>query len=588
MNISNKINNGKYLFDGAMGTYYIDKFGHRPEFCELACLTHPKRISQIHNEYINAGCDAIKTNTFSANTRSLNRDINTVMQIIDRAYDIAEKCGAKNKITVFADIGPIPFRKGESRLPEYFQIVDKFIEKGAKNFIFETFPSTRHLGYITEHIKGQIPDAFIICSFAVSPDGYTREGISTSKLIFEMENCKHVDAYGFNCVSGPHHMIDLVNSTVNATKPICAMPNAGYPTVIGNRMYFEKNIDYYANGVTEMLKNGASIVGGCCGTTPEYIHAIRTRLNNGEEISHSTNNIPNNWTQETLTNRFWEKVEKGKKVIAVELDPPQNSDITKFMNGAKVLKDIGTDAITIADCPVSRARASSSILACKLLNEFDMDVIPHMTCRDRNVIATKALLLGLNAEGINNVLVVTGDPVPAPDRNQIKSVFNFNSVVLSNFIKQLDSELMRGPFKVFGALNVNAKNFDYQLKHAKHKLEAGADGLLTQPIHSPLALENLKRARNELDCKILGGIMPIVSYRNACFMNNEIAGISVSEDIVEMYRDIDKDEATKLAVSISSDIAEKIFSYVDGYYLITPFMRTDIIAKLIENINKFE
>ena len=246
------------------------------------------------------------------------------------------------------------------------------------------------------------------------------------------------------------------------------------------------------------------------------------------------------------------------------------------------------DAITIADCPVARVRVDSSLLACKLKRELNITTIPHMTCRDRNINATKALLLGLSIEGVNNVLVVTGDPVPTAERDEVKAMFSFNSAILANYITNLNDTTFSSPFNICGALNVNAINFPSQLAHAKKKIENGVTMFLTQPILSKQAVENLKQAHSELPAKILGGIIPIVSHRNACFMNNEISGISVSEEITELYKDISKEEATILAIKISTDIAIEIYNYVDGYYLITPFKRIDIISEIIKNISTIE
>ena len=195
------------------------------------------------------------------------------------------------------------------------------------------------------------------------------------------------------------------------------------------------------------------------------------------------------------------------------------------MKGAKTLKALGVDAITIADCPIARARVDSSLLACKLKRELNITTIPHMTCRDRNINATKALLLGLNIEGVNNVLVVTGDPVPSAKKDEIKTMFSFNSVVLAKHITTLNEEIFKNPFNVCAALNVNAINFEAELNQARKKIESGVSVFLTQPVLTKEAVENLKLAKKTLDAKILGGIIPVVSYRNACFMNNEISGI---------------------------------------------------------------
>lgn len=584
MEFLEKLKRGTVVFDGAMGTYYGEKYGREPECCEFANIQYPDRVESIHRDYISAGCDAIKTNTFGANTEGLDCDWETVEKLIESGWSIAKKAVSGTNITIFADIGPIPHTENVDNTPQYIKIADLFLKLGAENFLFETFSSPETLNTVTKHIKSINPSSIIICSFAVSSDGFTREGVSLSRIQNIMSADNNVDIFGLNCLSGPIHMAKLISELSSSNKPLIAMPNAGYPTLVGNRVYFENNSEYYAKGLFEIANSGAAIIGGCCGTTPGHISKTRSLLNHKSGINSIISAPKQTAVVEKAENRLWDKIESGKKVFAVELDPPANSDIRAFMEGARALRDAGADAITIADCPISRARADSSMLASKLKRELDIDPIPHMTCRDRNIIATKALLLGLNIEGVNNVLVVTGDPVPTAERGTIKSVFNFNSVVLANYIHDLGEEFIRGPFRVYGALNLNALNFDNQLRHAKEKLEHGVDAFLTQPVHSPRALENLKLARQELSGKILGGVMPIVSHRNACYMNSEIAGISVSDEIVKQYEGLDKEQASRLAVSLTTEIAQSMADFVDGYYIITPFMRTDLICAIMKNL----
>lgn len=584
MNLLEKLKRGTVFFDGAMGTYYADKYGREPEYCEFANLSYPNRIESIHNEYIASGSDVITTNTFGANTEGLDCDWETVEKIIESGWAIAKKAVHGSPVAVFADIGPIPHVEGLDNTEEYLRIVDCFLRLGAENFLFETFSSFEVLETLAKHIKKETPSSIVICSFAVSADGFTREGVSLSRIQKAMNADENVDIFGLNCMCGPIHMAKLISEIAVSDKPLIAQPNAGYPTQIGNRVYFENNSDYYARGLVEISASGASIIGGCCGSTPEHIAKAHKLFYQKSSEIPLPKAAKTQATIEKSENRLWDKLEHGKKVFAVELDPPANSDIRAFMEGAAALRDAGADAITIADCPISRARADSSMLASKLRRELDIDTIPHMTCRDRNIIATKALLLGLNIEGVNNVLVVTGDPVPSSERGTIKSVFNFNSVVLANYIHDLGEEFIRGPFRVFAALNLNALNFDIQLRHAKEKLEHGVDAFLTQPVHSSRALANLKTARSELSGKILGGVMPIVSHRNACYMNSEIAGISVSDEIIAQYEGLDKEQASRLAVTLTTEIAKSMEPFVDGYYMITPFMRTDLICEIMKNL----
>lgn len=248
------------------------------------------------------------------------------------------------------------------------------------------------------------------------------------------------------------------------------------------------------------------------------------------------------------------------------------------------MKRAGADVVTIADNPVGRPRADSCLLACKIKRELGVEPLPHMTCRDRNRNAAKALLLGLSMEGVHNVLLVTGDPIPSEDRDEVKSVFNFNSRRLAAYVSGLNETVLRTPFRIFGALNVNAKNFDQQLRIALEKEENGVSGFLTQPVLSREALENLKTARRTLRGKILGGIYPVVSHKNACFLNNEIAGMHISEEIVSLYEGRDREEAEELAVEVSARIAEEIAPCTDGLYLMTPFKRVALMVRILREI----
>ena len=282
------------------------------------------------------------------------------------------------------------------------------------------------------------------------------------------------------------------------------------------------------------------------------------------------------------------KLQRKEKVICVEFDPPMDCRIERFMNDAEYLKEQGIDAITIADCPIARAWVDSSLLACKLHRELGIDVIPHMTCRDRNINATKALLFGLNIEDIYNVLVVTGDPIPAADRQEVKGVFSFNSQLLAGYIRDLNETTFPHPFLIFGALNVNAANFKQELLKAKQKIQQGVQAFLTQPIHSAKGLQNLQQAHRELDAWILGGVMPIVSYRNALYMKNEIAGIEVDDAILSRYEHKNREEAAVLAVTIAKATIDEMVSFVDGFYLITPFHRVEIMQQIIAHIQQMD
>lgn len=596
MDIRTYLKDNLLLMDGAMGTYYAKKTDNYVGACELANLSDSGTVKKIHQEYLEAGCGALKTNTFMANRRALDCDEKRAAQIIEAGWDIARDAAEQYNAFVFADIGPVPDDGGPDTFALYQHSADVFLSLGAKYFLLETFGAPDHLEALCDYIKSRDQDAFILVSFAVLPEGYTRQGYFGASLYRQFDRLPATDAVGFNCVCGPNHMHKLKESLPPGTKPFSAMPNAGYPTVVNNRTYYAEDAGYFAKEMCKIAQAGARILGGCCGTTPALLKRVHQEVLENKEACAAGEKTERpkekklyaavkgaesgRWDEK---NRLSQRLERGERVIAVELDPPTDGDGAFFMEGARRLRDLGANAVTIADCPVSRARTDSSILACKLRRELGIDPVPHMTCRDRNINATKALLLGLHMEGVRNVLAVTGDPVPALDRGEVKGVYNFNSPRLAGFIRDLGEQL-GDPFYICGALNVNAVNFDAQIAHARNKIANGVKVFLTQPVFCAAACENLRRAHEELPAKILGGILPIVSYRNACYMNNEIAGITIGEETVELYNGLDKEQAGRLAVEIALRTAGEIAPYVDGYYLITPFKRVDLIEQIIEGL----
>lgn len=583
------LNGGTLLFDGAMGTYLAQQFRSHEAKCELLNLSAPERVLAVHKAYILAGANAIKTNTFGANRRLLEGGPEQVRRVIETGWQIAgqaaDEAAGEQKPFVFADIGPIPPHDKADLAAEYREIVDIFLRLGARNFLFETFATAAELIPVTAYIKEKLPEAFIITSFAVQPDGFTIAGTSGAGLFAEMQSSS-ADAVGFNCVSGPYHLKEYIKKLDrDGGKLLSVMPNAGYPTVINNRTHFGSNPAYFAEQLMEIAALGARIIGGCCGTTPEHIAAIAQSIAARRSLPVTTPAGADTAAKpEPKPNPFAKKAQSGAKLLAVELEPPANVDLPSFMHKAERLKNIGVDVITIPDCPIGRARMDSSLLACKLKRELGVGVLPHLTCRDRNLNAIKALLLGLSAEDVNNVLIITGDPIPTAERDEIKSVFNFNSRMLARFISSLNESELITPFYICGALNVNALNFDIQLKLAAEKIAGGVQMLLTQPVLSEEALNNLIRAKKELPVPILAGIMPVMSYRNACFMNNEIAGITVCPEICALYEGKSKEEGRALAVKTGAEIAKAALAYADGLYMISPFNRVDVIADICEEL----
>ena len=589
MNIRELLQTRPLLFDGAMGTYYKAAPGVE---CEQANLTDPVGVLAVHREYLAAGADAVKTNTFSL-PRLAAAHTPGWEQLAQAGWQLAVQAAEETDAAVFADLGPAPDTEAVPAGQVYTAVAKQFAALGARNFLFETLSSDAGLLDAVGAIKAEVPDAFVLVSFAVLPDGYTREGMYCKDLARRMQESGIVDAVGLNCVSAPGAMRTLAKQ-LGGTLPLSVMPNAGYPVVTRTQVKYQGRPEYFARELGRLAAEGTvQILGGCCGTTPAHIAALRAELDSlpvvektapAEELSTVK--------EQTVENEdaFLRKLNAGEKVIAIELDSPRNADLTGYLEGAKKLQAAGADLLTIADCPIAQARMDSSLVACRVHRELGLCTLPHMTCRDRNLNATKALLLGLYAEGVREVLAITGDPIPTAERDEVKNVYQFNSRKLAQYIVSLAGEgrEMPGPMTVFGALNLNARNFDVELRRAKEKLENGMSGFLTQPVLSAQAVENLKKSRETLgaDAKILAGIMPVVSQRNAIFMENEINGIHVEDWIIEKFAGLDRAQGEELGLAISLEMAKAALPYADGLYLMTPFNRVALMERLIGRLKQ--
>ena len=577
------------LFDGAMGTYYKAAPGVE---CEQANLTDPAGVLAVHREYLAAGADAVKTNTFSL-PRLAAAHAPGWEQLAQAGWQLAVQAAEETGAAVFADLGPAPDTEAVPAGQVYTAVAKQFAALGARNFLFETLSSDAGLLDAVGAIKAEVPDAFVLVSFAVLPDGYTREGMYCKDLARRMQESGIVDAVGLNCVSAPGAMRTLAKQ-LGGTLPLSVMPNAGYPVVTRTQVKYQGRPEYFARELGRLAAEGTvQILGGCCGTTPAHIAALRAELDSLPVVEKTAPAEEFSTVKEqTVENEdaFLRKLNAGEKVIAIELDSPRNADLTGYLEGAKKLQAAGADLLTIADCPIAQARMDSSLVACRVHRELGLCTLPHMTCRDRNLNATKALLLGLYAEGVREVLAITGDPIPTAERDEVKNVYQFNSRKLAQYIVSLAGEgrEMPGPMTVFGALNLNARNFDVELRRAKEKLENGMSGFLTQPVLSAQAVENLKKSRETLgaDAKILAGIMPVVSQRNAIFMENEINGIHVEDWIIEKFAGLERAQGEELGLAISLEMAKAALPYADGLYLMTPFNRVALMERLIGRLKQ--
>ena len=571
------------VFDGAFGTYF-HQLKNVGSACELANLEDSDMVYRIHREYISAGANAIKTNSFAVNS-AVFADKTLRDKIIEKGFEIASAAVKGSNVKVFADIGYIN-SSNDDVSNEYCDIVMQYIELGATNFLFETNPEFEQLVPALKLIQENVVEAFVIVSFSVSQDGYTRKGFNYKKLIAEAKDSKMVDVIGLNCTCGPSHMLELIEFLDLSDTEFCAMPNAGYPENVVGRTYYRDNVGYFSRKVSEIYKCGVKIIGGCCGTTPEHIRATVleiAKLDGSVYLSHDETTY-NNFSKNNK-NIFKDKLLAGEIVIAVELDPPVNTDTRYIISAAGKAYSSGADIITISDSPLAKPRADSAMIAAKIKREIGIDVLPHMTCRDRNSIGIKSSLLAVNIEEIKNILAVTGDPVSDPDRNDGKGVFSFNSFNLISYINSLNSGVFEdSPFFIGGALNINAQNFEAEILRALKKKEAGADFFLSQPMFSKESVERLLLARKRLSSKLLAGILPVAGYKNALFLDNEVAGISIPNDIIESFNGKTEEEVQKISFDYCTSLVDNLKGKCDGYYLISPLKNIDVVCRLIKYI----
>lgn len=593
MMIKEYLKNKILISDGAMGTYYSEITGNDISYCEFANLNDKNTIKKIHSKYIEAGAKLIRTNTFSANIYDLGVTHKALKEIIYSGIDIAKEAVSNKGIFIGGSIGPIRKENNldefdEEILEEYKFIVDCFLEKKIDIFIFETFSSYTYLDEISKYIKEKNNETFILTSFAFKPDGFTRDGLSVSKVLSYLENINEIDGYGFNCGSGPSHLSEIVKKAAINNKIISVLPNAGFPEIIHERTVYPNNPSYFAKKISELKNFGVSILGGCCGTNPSYVKKLSSSISFSKTDDNIVTNIvsSNELKTKSKINKFKKKLDNDEFVMIVELAPPTDTDISKVIEGAKLCKENNVDLVTIPDSPMSRVRADSAIIASKIQREVGIDAMPHICCRDKNTNAIRSSLIGAHIENIRNVLAITGDPVSDASKIQTKSVFNLNSFKLIELIKDMNTEVFNEDgMLIGGALNLNVRNKEAEFNRMMKKIEKGANFFLTQPIYDDDAIEFLKVIKERVDIKILAGVLPIVSYRNAMFLNNELPGVTIPENYINMFSEnMTKEEGQSIGLEIAVDIVKKLKEVSDGLYFIAPFHRVSMLIDIIKEI----
>ena len=512
MNIREYLRSNRLITDGAMGTYYEKKYADNDPFPEHGNVTHPERIKEIHMEYLRAGARLLRTNTFALSPVFFPDEAER-LEGLRAGYAVAESAvrdfrsesGCKEEIFIAADFGPVgenDEQGTEEVLDDYRRMCDVFLDCGARVFVFESQRDDKYLGALADYIKETCPDSFVLVQFTFDRSGYTRAGLSVRRVNERMAHPQmaSVDAYGYNCGVEAGHLLQLLQGQQPyCDKYLSALPNAGYPLTLRGKTIYTENERYFVEKSVEIAAMGVDIIGGCCGTTPRYIADLTQALANTAHVkkqilpleegapdmrAHALN-MGDGTEQEVhagVAKRLFLPAEQlDRKPVIVEMDPPFNGDITKVCAGAKLLADAGVDLLTLSDSPMARARMDAGALAARLIRETGIPVMPHVACRDRNIIGLRGMLLGDHMNDIRQLLIVTGDPVARDARGTISGVFDMNSIRLMEYVSHMNEELYADdPLHMGGALNYHGANPDAIIRRMEKKIEAGCEYFLTQ------------------------------------------------------------------------------------------------------------
>ena len=339
--------------------------------------------------------------------------------------------------------------------------------------------------------------------------------------------------------------------------------------------------------MADLADYGVDIVGGCCGTNPSFIKELSKAISlEPSKKTSSISNLQDSYKQEKKTGFFYNEkgALKNKKLIAVELAPPTSANDEKLLEAAHMLEASGVDVLTFPDSPSGRTRVDSVLMASKVKLATGMTVMPHICCRDKNAIAMRSLLLGAHINNIHNLLIVTGDPIPSADRQTVKSVFNFDSVGLMHITQDMnETEFPESPMCYGGAINQGRLRIESEIKRVARKMEAGAEFFLTQPVFCKEEAEKLRQIKEATGARILCGIMPLISKRNALFMKNEISGIYIPDEVADRYPNkATKAEGEAIGISIAKEVMTYTKDFVDGYYFSFPFNRVHMLAEILD------
>jgi homocysteine S-methyltransferase len=596
------------VFDGGVGTYLYEKGIYINTCFDELNLTNADLVGEVHRDYINAGADVVETNTFGANRFKLApHGLEAKVYEINRTgAEIARKVAGDTTL-VAGSIGPLGVQIEPIGKLSYDEAKDVFKEQarglldgGVDLMVLETFALVSELLQAIRAIRELDPKIPVMAQVTVNDDGVLLSGATLETFVTEVTKCD-VDVLGLNCSVGPKAMLEALEHLKPLTKlPISVQPNAGVPQNVGGRNIYMTSPEYIAEYAKRFILSGAQVVGGCCGTNPGHIKAIRRAVHalqpskrmdlTAEELKVRT---PEAVTVVPIAekSRVSNKLAKHQFVTMVELVSPKGVSPSSQVQKARRLYHFGIDAINIPDGPRASARMSALALAAIIQKEVGIETVLHFACRDRNVIGMQSDLLGAWALGMRNVLAITGDPPKLGNYPNATAVFDVDAIGLTNIINRLNHglDLAGNPigeptgFSIGVGVNPGAINLDEELRRLDWKIEAGAEYMITQPVFDLRLLEQFMKRIEHVHLPLLCGIWPLISYRNAEFMNNEVPGASVPPDILaRMRKTTTKEEGFREGVAIAKETYDRVKNDVAGVQLSAPMGRIEGIFMMME------
>ena len=585
------------ICDGAMGTMLYTKGVFISRCFDELNLSNPHLVRAVHSDYVAAGADIIETNTFGANRTKLmthglaehTHEIN--LQGVRLAREVAGK-----DVFVAGAIGPLGIRIepwGKVSVEEaqgiFREQAQALLEGGADVFILETFSDLNEVDAAIRSVR-DVSDRPLIVQMTIEADGNSPEGTPPEVFAKRLEEWG-ADVIGLNCSVGPQTMLDAIERIASVTtKKLSVQPNAGKPQQIEGRNIYLCSPEYMASYAKKFVQYGVRMVGGCCGTTPQHIKAIRaavqghglpgTRgLNSVKPVQSASASSP--YPLESKS-RLGAKLARRQFVKIVEMIPPVGHDFAEAIEKAKYLQAHDIDAVNVPDAPRSSARMSAISLAMLLEKSTQLETLAHYTCRDKNLLGMQADLLGAYALGLRNLLLITGDPPQMADHVDVTTVYEVDSIGLTNMVERLNHGIDVGGksigkptgFVIGVGANPGAINNDEELTRFSYKVEAGAEFALTQPIFDVAVLERfLTRIKNS-NIPVIAAILPLPNFKTAEFLNYEIPGCSIPDSILERMRQAQSqsdDLAYKEGIRIAQEILESIQGMVQGIQIRGPF-----------------